>query len=257
MESLQTPLQPKGSTGARVELAAVSKRYSTGGRVITALDDVSLAIGGGLAAAVTGPSGSGKSTLLHVVGAMDVPDEGRILAGDTVVTELTRKEQVAYRQGIGFVFQRFHLLPALTALDNVAAPVLPYRTAFDKVERATELLAAVGLAGREDSLPSQLSGGEQQRVAIARALINDPRLLLADEPTGNLDSATGTEIMQLLLQLREQRGMTVIVVTHNPLVAASCDRVVRLLDGRVVDHVEVPRQAETGPVLERISRMDS
>jgi len=255
MGSSQTSLQPKGSIGARVELAGVSKHYSTGERLITALDDVSLAIGSGMVAAVTGPSGSGKSTLLHVVGAMDLPDEGRILVGDTDVTALTRGEQTAYRQGIGFVFQRFHLLPVLTALDNVAAPVLPYRTAFDKSERASGLLAAVGLAGREDSLPSQLSGGEQQRVAIARALINDPRLLLADEPTGNLDSTTGAEIVQLLLELREQRGMTVIVVTHNPLVAASCDRVVRLLDGRVVDHVEVP-QGEAGPVLERIIRTD-
>jgi putative ABC transport system ATP-binding protein len=176
--------------------------------------------------------------------------------GEFAVTSLDRRAQVAYRRTIGFVFQRFHLLPALTALDNVAAPLLPYATEFDKFERAAELLAAVGLEGREESLPSRLSGGEQQRVAIARALINDPQLLLADEPTGNLDSQTGTEIMELLLQLRAQRGMTVIVATHNPLVATRCDRVVRLLDGRVVDQVDVAEREEPEAVLERITRIN-
>ncbi|MDQ3821883.1 MAG: ABC transporter ATP-binding protein [Actinomycetota bacterium] len=226
-------------------------------REIRALDDISLAIPPGAVVGVTGPSGSGKSTLLHVVGGMDVPDTGTIVVGDWVVTGLKRQRQPAYRRTIGFVFQRFHLLPALTALDNVAAPLLPYRVRFDKFARAAELLAAVGLAGREDSLPSRLSGGEQQRVAIARALINDPVLLIADEPTGNLDSQTGAEIMQLLLDLRERHGMTVMVATHNPVLASRCDRVVRLLDGRLVDDVEIQAAEPPEAVLDRISRIDA
>ncbi len=175
---------------------------------------MSLSVPSGTIVGVTGPSGSGKSTLLHVVGAMDVPDSGRIVVGKAEVTAFERRSQAEYRRTIGFVFQRFHLLPALSVLDNVAAPLLPFKTSFDKSERAAELLAAVGLGGREDALPSQLSGGQQQRVAIARALVNDPGLLLADEPTGNLDSTTGTEIMELLLDLRRTRGMTVLVATH-------------------------------------------
>jgi putative ABC transport system ATP-binding protein len=137
------------------------------------------------------------------------------------------------------VFQRFNLLPALTVLDNVLAPVLPYRVGFDKAARARDLLAAVGLEGRERSLPSRLSGGQQQRVAIARALINRPPLVLADEPTGNLDSRTGTEIVDLLLELRATYGITVVMATHDHGVAARCDRVVRLLDGHVVEDVAV------------------
>ena len=144
----------------------------------------------------------------------------------------------------------------MTALDNVAAPLLPYRTDFDKHERARDLLAAVGLGGREAALPWELSGGEQQRVAIARALVNEPILLMADEPTGNLDSQTGTEIIELLLGLRRRRGMTVIIATHDPVIASRCDRIVRLLDGRVLDEVAVEPSAPPEEVLERISRIE-
>jgi putative ABC transport system ATP-binding protein len=242
--------------GFRVELRGVTKAFQAGSRTITALDSVSFALEPGGFLAVTGPSGSGKSTLLHVVGAMDEADGGSITVGDFAVHELDGRAQVGYRRRIGFVFQHFHLLPALTTRDNVAAPLLPYRVDFDKHERARELLAAVGLEGREDDLPSQLSGGEQQRVALARALVNDPGLLLADEPTGNLDSETGLEIVQLLLDLRAQRGMTVIVVTHNPLVAARGDRVARLHDGRLVDDVQVPRPVPPEEMLARISRIE-
>ncbi|MCI0632655.1 MAG: ABC transporter ATP-binding protein [Actinobacteria bacterium] len=225
--------------GVDVELDGVSKRYVTGpDQVIVALDDVNLAIEPGAVLGVAGPSGSGKSTLLHVIGAMDGPDTGLVRVGDTIVTELSRRDQAAYRRKIGFVFQRFHLLPALTALDNVAAPLIPYRTEFDKFERARQLLDGVGLADRATSLPSRLSGGEQQRVAIARALINDPGLLLADEPTGNLDSRTGEAVMELLLELRRERGMTMIVATHDPVIAQRCDKIVRLLDGRVTEVLE-------------------
>ena len=240
--------------GVMVTLSGVTRRFTSGERTIQALDDVSIEVPAGSVTAITGPSGAGKSTLLHVVGAMDRPDEGEIRVGGTDVAALSSSEQVAYRRTLGFVFQRFHLLPALTALDNVAAPLLPYRGAFDKFARARELLGAVGLDERAESLPSQLSGGEQQRVAIARALINEPNLVLADEPTGNLDSATGAEIVELLLKLREERGMTVLISSHNPRVAARCDRIVRLQDGRVLDSVEVVAE-DPDAALERISRI--
>ena len=242
--------------GAHVRLENVSKSYQLGEASITALHHVSLSITPGAAVAVAGPSGSGKSTLLHVVGAMDVPDEGRIVVGRFEITGLNRPQQVEYRRHIGFVFQRFHLLPALTALDNVAAPLLPYKVTFDKFDKARELLGAVGLAGREDSLPSQLSGGQQQRVAIARALVNDPFLLLADEPTGNVDSETAAELIELLLRLREDHGMTLILATHDPVIASRCDFVVRLLDGRVIDQVPVAPRESGEAVLDRISRIE-
>ncbi len=243
-------------SGARVEVTGLAKRYSSGGASVTALDGVDLIVAAGALVAIAGPSGSGKSTLLHMIGAMDRPDTGSVRVGEWKVTSLSRQEQVGYRRQIGFVFQRFHLLPALTALDNVAAPLLPYRTDFDKHERARDLLAAVGLGGREAALPWELSGGEQQRVAIARALVNEPILLMADEPTGNLDSQTGTEIIELLLGLRRRRGMTVIIATHDPVIASRCDRIVRLLDGRVLDEVAVEPSAPPEEVLERISRIE-
>jgi putative ABC transport system ATP-binding protein len=229
--------------GVEIVMQEVTKRYVLGGeQEIHALRNVSLSIRAGEAVAISGPSGSGKSTLLHVVGAMDRPDSGLIRCGRFEVTALSGKEQVAYRRTIGFVFQRFHLLPALTALDNVAAPLLPVRTEFDKFERARELLEAVGLGDRAASLPSRLSGGQQQRVAIARALINTPSVVLADEPTGNLDSVSGAEVTDLLLGLRDERGMTVVVATHDSAVSARCDRITHLADGAVLD-VEAPASA--------------
>ena len=253
------PAQPSGQAqplrGAVVEVSALRKWYATEGNVIPALDGVDLSIGAGSMVAVTGPSGSGKSTLLHLIGAMDAAGSGTIRVGDVLVTSLAASARVEYRRRIGFVFQRFHLLPALTALDNVAAPLLPYKVAFDKHARARELLAAVGLEGREVALPGELSGGQQQRVAIARALIVDPILLLADEPTGNLDSQTGGEIIDLLRKLRAERGMTVILATHDSLVASRSDRVVRLLDGRVLDETAISA-AEPARLFDRITRID-
>ncbi|CAN5177946.1 ABC transporter ATP-binding protein [soil metagenome] len=242
--------------GFEVRLEGVAKRYRSGdGQITVALDAVSVDVEPGTAVAVVGPSGSGKSTLLHLVGAMDRPDHGAVWVQGIDVAGLGRGEQADYRRTIGFVFQRFHLLPALTVLDNVIAPVLPYRTEFDKHARAEELLAAVGLAGRQRGLPSRLSGGEQQRVAIARALVNEPGLLLADEPTGNLDSETSGEIVQLILDLRAQRGMTVLVATHDPLVASRCDRIVSLKDGRIVDDVTVT-PSDDDELLDEISRFN-
>jgi putative ABC transport system ATP-binding protein len=238
-----------------IRLAGVVRRFQIDAeRALTALDSVDLEIEAGTAVAVSGPSGSGKSTLLHVIAALERPDAGTVTVGGRELGSLARRELAAHRRRIGFVFQRFNLLPALTVVDNVMAPVLPYRVGFDREARARELLAAVGLAGRESSLPSRLSGGEQQRVAIARALINRPPIVLADEPTGNLDSRTGSGIVDLLLGLREQSGMTIVLATHDSQVAARCHRVVRLLDGRVDDDVDVRAAADLDATLGRLGR---
>jgi putative ABC transport system ATP-binding protein len=194
---------------------------------------VDLRIEEGETVALTGPSGSGKSTLLYLLGALEEADAGTIDVAGERITALKRSELAAYRRRVGFVFQRFHLLPTLTALDNVIAPVLPYRVDFDRRTRARELLSSVGLEGREEFLPSKLSGGQQQRVAVARALIGGPRLILADEPTGNLDSRSSEEVLDLLMGLRERHGTTVVIATHDPDVVARCDRVVQLRDGKV------------------------
>jgi putative ABC transport system ATP-binding protein len=223
-----------------VELRGVSKHYGIGqDQQVPAADDVSFTIAPGEFVALTGASGSGKSTLLHMIGAMERPDSGTIISGGTEVTALRGGQLAAYRRTVGFVFQRYNLLPALTALDNVIAPVLPYRTRWNKRERGRVLLAAVGLAGREQSLPARMSGGEQQRVAIARALVTTPLLLLADEPTGNLDSRNAAEILGLLTRLRQEHPMTVILASHDPQIAARCERLIRLRDGAVVDDIEL------------------
>jgi putative ABC transport system ATP-binding protein len=241
---------------AGIELRNVGKTYGTGGgEQVRAAADVTLTLAAGSLVALTGASGSGKSTLLHLVGAMEKPDSGTILAGGVEVTALRGGALAAYRRTVGFVFQRYHLLPALTALDNVIAPVLPYRTSFDKRERARELLAAVGLAGREHALPSRLSGGEQQRVAIARALVNDPAVLLADEPTGNLDSGTAAEILRLLAEVRQRHPMTVLLATHDPQVAAQCERMIRLRDGAVVDDIDLTGEYPAEDMVRRAGQL--
>ena len=239
--------------GAAVELAGVAKTFHAGDADIVAVDDVSSTFTPGTMTAITGPSGSGKSTLLHLIGAVERADSGTITVDGAELTRLRRAGLTAYRRTVGFVFQRYHLLPTLTALDNVVAPVLPYRVGYNKSARAAELLAAVGMAGRERSLPAQLSGGQQQRVAIARALMGRPRLLLADEPTGNLDSKTGTEILDLLLRLRGEYAMTVLIATHEHHIAARCDRLVRLRDGQMVEDVDLTGGHDPESTLDRIS----
>ncbi|WP_405936067.1 ABC transporter ATP-binding protein [Streptomyces sp. NBC_00726] len=221
-------------SAAMIEVRSLRKTYGAGsGTPVRACDQVDLDVARGEFVALTGPSGSGKSTLLYLLGALDRPDSGTIDVDGERVTSMNRAGLAAYRRGVGFVFQRFHLLPALTALDNVIAPVLPHRVNFDRRARARELLASVGLAGREDALPSKLSGGQQQRVALARALIGSPRLILADEPTGNLDSRSGADVLDLLTGVRERHGATVVLATHDAQVVERCDRVVRVRDGRV------------------------
>jgi putative ABC transport system ATP-binding protein len=238
---------------AAIELRGVSKSYGTGsGQPVTAAGNVSFTVEPGGLIALTGASGSGKSTLLHLIGALEHPDSGTIMSGSTEVTALRGAALAAYRRTVGFVFQRYNLLPALTALDNVIAPVLPYRAGWDKHDRGRGLLEAVGLGGRERSLPSRMSGGEQQRVAIARALINTPHLLLADEPTGNLDSGNATGILDLLIRLRRENQMTVIIATHDPQIAARCNRLIMLRDGTVIDDIEI---ADGHPVDETIRRV--
>jgi putative ABC transport system ATP-binding protein len=226
--------------GSAIRIEDVIKRYTLDeGTELVAADRVSLTVEPGTLVGLTGPSGSGKSTLLHLVGGVDRAESGTITVDDREVTALRGDALAEHRRHVGFVFQRFNLLGALTARDNVLAPVVPFKVGFDKAARADELLAAVGLAGRERSLPSRMSGGEQQRVAIARALVWSPGLLLADEPTGNLDSRTGAGILDLLTRLREQHGMTILLATHDPLVAARCDRLVRLQDGQITNDVDL------------------
>lgn len=226
--------------GAEIEITELTRIFRLDeGHTLTAVDRVSTVIARGSVTALTGPSGSGKSTLLQLIGGIDRPQAGTILVDDQDVTKLSRAELASYRRRVGFVFQRFNLLPALTALDNVIAPLVPHRLPFDKIQRARELLASVGLADKERMVPSRLSGGQQQRVAIARALVNDPSVVLADEPTGNLDSRTGTEILELILGLRDERGVTVLIATHDPQIATQCDRLIRLQDGRMTDDIDL------------------
>jgi len=223
-------------TTSLYELEGVGRRYGQGATEVRALEGMDLRIAPGEFVVVAGPSGSGKTTLLQLLGALDRPTdgvvhfEGRDLSGlgDGELAKLRLSE-------LGFVFQQFNLIPTLTARQNVEAALAP--TGMDASARhlrAGELLEAVGLAARSEHLPSQLSGGEQQRVAIARALANDPRVLLADEPTGNLDTTTGREILTLLRELCQVRGLTIVVVTHDPTIADDAPRVVHMRDGHPV-----------------------
>jgi putative ABC transport system ATP-binding protein len=239
-----------------LELRGVSKRYGTGtGGQVTAAADVTFTIESGAFVAITGASGSGKSTMLHMIGAIERPDSGVIISNGTDVTALRGSALADYRRTVGFVFQRYNLLPGLTVLDNVTAPVLPYRTGWDKRQRARDLLAAVGLAGRERSLPSRMSGGEQQRIAIARALINTPALLLADEPTGNLDSANAADLLDLLARLRAEHDMTIILASHDPQIAARAERLIRLRDGAVVDDIQLTGDRPVQDLIRHISQL--
>ncbi len=217
-----------------IELAGVSKGYWRGSERIAALRNVSLEVAHGEFLAVVGPSGSGKTTLLYLMGCMDRPDEGAVRIAGREINGLRERQLTRLRgRTVGFVFQQFFLLPTLTARENVQLPAVFLR-AGDRAERAAELLERVGLGGRAKHLPGQLSGGEMQRVAIARALINEPKVLLADEPTGNLDSHNAETIMQIFAELNRQ-GLTVVVVTHNSDLARRAHRVVRLKDGEICD----------------------
>ena len=215
------------------ELEGVGRHYGQGATEVRALEGVDLRMAHGEFVVVAGPSGSGKTTLLQLLGALDRPTDGVVRFEGRDLRGLGDRELARLRlEELGFVFQQFNLIPTLTARQNVEAALAP--TAVDTSARhlrAGELLEAVGLGARSEHLPSQLSGGEQQRVAIARALANDPRVLLADEPTGNLDSTTGREILALLRELADVRGLTIVVVTHDPAIADDAPRVVHMRDG--------------------------
>ena len=221
-----------------IELRGVCKRVPSGTSTLTILHPLDLTIASGRVVAITGPSGSGKSTLLGLLAGLDSPSDGHVTLDGVDITALDEDALARLRgQRIGFVFQFFHLLPSLTALENVLVP-MEIAGARQPGKRASTLLADVGLADRSHHYPSQLSGGEQQRVAIARALANDPPLLLADEPTGNLDSQTGRQIIELLLEVNRSRQTTIVLVTHDPELAALADVTVALRDGRVARLVE-------------------
>lgn len=213
----------------------LKKTYVLGKRTLEVLRGVDVEIARGDFVALRGASGTGKSTLLHLLGGLDTPNDGEIFFAGQNVSHFSDRELTHFRnRRVGFVFQAYHLLPELTALENVCLPARVARIgARTAARRAEELLARVGLQGRLDHKPSELSGGEQQRVAIARALINEPELLLADEPTGNLDSHTGGEIIELLKSLRPEKQMTLIIATHDAKVAASAPRVIELVDGLI------------------------
>ena len=216
-----------------VELIAVTKVYTLPRGSLTALDQVSMSIDAGDFVSIMGPSGSGKSTLLNIIGCLDTPTSGKVVIGDEDVSALTDEELTRIRRDkVGFVFQQFNLIQTLTAVENIAYP-MRLKGLSGHEARSKELMWSVGLSeDLSENKPSELSGGEQQRVAIARALANEPETILADEPTGNLDSKTSSAIMELLREMNE-RGTTIIVVTHDPVVAAYTRKTFRLVDGRI------------------------
>jgi predicted ABC-type transport system involved in lysophospholipase L1 biosynthesis ATPase subunit len=213
----------------------VHKSYRIGRRAVEVLHGVSLSVLRGETLSVMGASGSGKSTLLHILGGLDRPDTGDVLFEGTSLVSMKPPKRAAFRANrCGFIFQSYHLLPELDVLQNVMLPSMAGANRKDAKERAGHLLDRVGLSGRMDHRPMELSGGEQQRVAIARALINDPAVVLADEPTGNLDVETGESVLRLLFALTRDRGHALVMVTHNDDIARTCDRAKRLVDGVLV-----------------------
>jgi putative ABC transport system ATP-binding protein len=226
-----------------IELRQVSKTVTSGAEPLTILHPLTLQIPKGQFAAIVGPSGSGKSTLLGLIAGLDAPTSGHVVIDGVDITRLDEDSLARLRgEKIGFVFQFFHLIPSLTAYENIAVP-MEIAGVADTRERTEGLLDEVGLRGRSHHYPSQLSGGEQQRVALARALANDPAIVLADEPTGNLDSSNGRHIMELLRSIHERRGSTIVLVTHDAELAAMADGKLVLRDGRVVDNTGVGLEA--------------
>src|ERR671921_1528748 len=242
--------------GIAVEAVGLGKVYGEGTNEVRALRDVTLEFPDGEFAAIMGPSGSGKSTLLHILGALDKPTSGRVIVGKTELSGLSDKKlTLLRRERKGFGLQFFNLIPTLTAEENVLLPVLIAGKKPDEyAKRLEELLDLVKLAGRRTHRPDELSGGEQQRVAIARALITFPSIILADEPTGNLDSRTGAEVLELLKESAARFEQTILMVTHDPRAAATADRAIFLSDGRVVDEAIDPDQEE---ILQRIRILES
>ncbi len=240
-----------------IEAKDLWKTYRSDGTAVHALAGVDLAIKEGEFVAVMGPSGSGKSTLLHIVGGLDTPDEGEVEIDGRDLSGLSRKELAATRRRhIGFVFQFFNLVPVLTVEENVALPAaLDDVRVSEYAQHLGDLLELFGLSDHRDKLPVQLSGGEQQRVAIARALINRPAVVLADEPTGNLDRRSGSDVMALLRRLHKD-GQTIVVVTHDPSVASFAQRVLFMRDGELVDEARLRTPGKTSTVLSRLVKLE-
>ena len=219
---------------AKVDVRNVRKVYRRGNEEVVVLDGLSLAIPDGDYVALMGPSGSGKTTLLNLIGCLDTPTSGEIAIDGEAITRLTAGRRADLRaRKLGFIFQTFNLIPVLTAWENVEYPLLIHRRGGDVAGRVRAALAQVGLGERTRHRPSELSGGQQQRVAIARALVGEPSLVLADEPTANLDSATGREIVDLMRRLNRERGTTFVFSTHDPRIMSAADRVVEISDGRL------------------------
>jgi putative ABC transport system ATP-binding protein len=222
-----------------VKIENVNKIFQTGDDMLVALNDVSIEIYPGEMVAIMGPSGSGKSTLMTILGLLDVPSSGNYRLAGQDVSRLSRQQQAHVRnQKLGFVFQNFNLLPRLSAQRNVELPLVYGRVPpAERARRSREALAAMGLESKVDSLPNVLSGGQKQRVAIARAIVHQPSMILADEPTGALDTRTGTEVLQLFRKLNREQGLTIVIVTHDPEIGRQMDRVIGLRDGQLVDNI--------------------
>ncbi|MCY4086643.1 MAG: ABC transporter ATP-binding protein [Actinomycetia bacterium] len=252
---MESAVSSEGAAALASAVAAtdLTRRFGAGDTAVDALRGVSLTVPSGQFAAVMGPSGSGKSTLMHILAGLDRPTSGSVLVADTEITTLSDTQlTLLRRQHVGFVFQFFNLLPMLTAEENVT---LPSRLAGERLDRAwvAELIDSVGLSDRLRHRPSELSGGQQQRLAIARALVNRPTVLFADEPTGNLDSKTGEEILELLRRSVDAYGQTMLVVTHEPRAAAMADRILFLADGLIVRDVGRSSSADILAVMEELA----
>jgi putative ABC transport system ATP-binding protein len=249
------PIELPRTATAAVSASALARSYGEGDSAVHALRGVSLEVPAGQFTAVMGPSGSGKSTLMHLLAGLDVPTAGQVCIGGEDITRMSDRQLTRLRRRhIGFIFQSFNLLPTLSAEENI---VLPLAIAGRRPDRETldTLLARVGLLDRRDHKPAQLSGGQQQRVAVARALITSPTVLFADEPTGNLDSSAGAEVLELMRDAVDLDGQTTVMVTHDPRAAAAADRVVFLADGRIVDDLAAPtEEAVLAAMKEVVSR---
>jgi len=243
--------QPRPEARPVIQLDQIHKTYTMGDVEVRALRGVSLTIRAGEFVAIMGASGSGKSTMMNIIGCLDRPTRGTYLLDGEDVSELSKDERADIRcQKIGFVFQGFNLLARTSALENVELPMLYLGVGGpQRHERAMEALAAVGLAGREQNNPNQLSGGQQQRVAVARSLVNNPALILADEPTGNLDSRTSVEVMEIFQRLNRERGITLVLVTHEHDIAQYAQRVVVFKDGKIKKDYQIDKQRDAAEVL--------
>ncbi len=247
-------MQPTATTTAAARAEGLTKIYGEGDAAVRALDDLSIAFEAGRFTAIMGPSGSGKSTLLHCMAGLDTPSEGRVLIGDVDLTTLSERElTLLRREKVGFVFQTFNLVPTLTAAENIT---LPIDIAGERADPTwfEQVIDAVGLGDRLHHRPSQLSGGQQQRVAGARALLSRPAIVYADEPTGNLDSRSGAELLAFLRSAVDEHGQTIVMVTHDASAASHADRIVFLADGRIVDEMSEPT---TDRVLDELKKLES